>query len=107
MGLFELKAKSEDSDPLLPTYHLDVIALHGLNGNAFTTWTNKHSQLWLQEFLSRSLTGARVFTFGYDSAIFSRSKADIGDYARRLLSELSLVRQSESVCGTSSWNHQL
>jgi len=98
VGLFELEAKGVDFDPLLPTYHLDVIALHGLNGNAFTTWTNKHNQLWLRDFLPYSLPGARVYTFGYDSAIFSQSKADIGDFARRLLSELSLVRLSEAVC---------
>jgi hypothetical protein len=85
-------------NPLLPTYHLDVIAIHGLNGNAFTTWTNKRGQLWLQDLLPHSLPGARVYTFGYDSTIFSQSKSDIGDFARRLLSELSLIRQSEVVC---------
>jgi hypothetical protein len=86
-------------DPLLSTYHLDVIALHGLNGSAFASWTNKHNQLWLQEFLPRSLPGARVYTFGYSSEIFSQSKAGVGDFARKLLSELSLVRQSEAVGG--------
>jgi hypothetical protein len=102
-GLFPLKADDTDSHPLSPTYHLDIIALHGLNGNAFNTWTNKNKKLWLKEFLPRSLPGARVYTFGYDSAIFSRSNADIGDFARRLLSELSLERQSESVRITSSY----
>lgn len=72
--------------------------MHGLNGNAFTTWTNKKSQLWLQEFLPGSLPKARIYTFGYDSSIFSQSKAGIEEYARKLLSELSLVRQSETVC---------
>lgn len=100
VGLFELEAKDAIFDPLLPTYHLDVIALHGLNGNAFKTWTNKHNQLWLRD-LPYSLPGARVYTFGYNSALFGHSKADIGDFARRLLSELSLIRQSEVVC--DSW----
>ena len=104
LGLFPLKADNTDSDSLAPTYHLDVIALHGLNGDAFDSWTNKNKQLWLKEFLPRSLPGARVYTFGYDSDIFSRSNADIGDFARRLLSQLSLERQSEAVCITSSYN---
>jgi hypothetical protein len=101
-GLFPLKADNTDSDPSLPTYHLDVIALHGLNGDAFNTWTNKNKQMWLEDFLPRSLPGARIYTFGYDSTIFSRSNADIGDFARKLLSQLSLERQSESVCSTTS-----
>lgn len=96
LGLFPLKADNTDSDSLSPTYHLDVIALHGLNGDAFDTWTNKNKQMWLKEFLPRSLPGARVYTFGYDSDIFSRSNADIGDFARRLLSQLNLERQSEA-----------
>jgi hypothetical protein len=106
-GLFPLKADNTDSDPLLPTYHLDVIALHGLNGDAFNTWTNKNKPLWLKEFLPRSLPGTRVYTFGYDSKIFSRSNADIGDFARRLLSELSLERLSEQVCVPSPCNLHL
>jgi hypothetical protein len=106
LGLIPLKADNTDSNPLLPTYHLDVIALHGLNGDAINTWTNRNKQLWLKEFLPRSVPGARVYTFGYDSKIFSRSNADIGDFARRLLSELSLERQSELVCITCSYNFQ-
>lgn len=100
VGLFKLEAESviTEPGPLLPTCHLDVVAIHGLNGNAYTTWTNKHNKLWLQDLLPASLPGARVYTFGYDSKIFSQSNSDIGDYARRLLSELDLVRQSEEVC---------
>ena len=104
LGLFPLKADNTDSDSLSPTYHLDVIALHGLNGDAFDSWTKKNKQLWLKELLPRSLPGARVYTFGYDSDIFSRSNADIGDFSRRLLSQLNLERQSEAVCITSSYN---
>lgn len=107
LGLFLLKAGNTNSDPFLPTCHLDVVAIHGWNGDPFDTWTKKNKQPWLKEFLPRSLPGARVYTFGYDSAIFSRSNADVGDFARRLLSELSLERQSESVCITSSYNSGL
>jgi hypothetical protein len=99
IGLFELQLEDTASDPLLPTYHLDVVALHGLNGNAYTTWTNKHDKLWLRDLLPRSLPGARIYTFGYNSLLFSQSHADIGDFARRLLLELSLVRESEAVRG--------
>jgi hypothetical protein len=90
-------------DPLLPAYHLDVIAIHGLNSGAFTTWTSKDSRTykdnksWLEELLPSSLPGARIYTFRYDSTIFSHSRADIGDFARKLLSELSLIRNSDGV----------
>ncbi|OBT63788.1 hypothetical protein VE03_06953 [Pseudogymnoascus sp. 23342-1-I1] len=95
LGLFNLTPEEEVIDVDVPIFDLDVIAVHGFNGNARTTWTNKQGQLWLQQFLPYSLPKARIFTFGYDSLIFSQSNADIGDYARKLLSELNSVRQSE------------
>ncbi|OBT99536.1 hypothetical protein VE01_02798 [Pseudogymnoascus verrucosus] len=99
LGLSRLDSSllHEPVDAHLPIdVDVDVIALHGLNGNAFTTWTNRQNQLWLREFLPRSLPKSRIYTFGYDSSIFSQSKAGIRDYALKLLSELSLVRQSET-----------
>ena len=70
-----------------------MIAIHGLNGDPYRTWTHENKSLWLAEFLPRSLPGARVYSFGYDSAVFfSRSKSDVGDFARSLLSEIVLTR---------------
>ncbi len=40
-GLFEFKPMCANSDPLKPRYHLDIIAIHGLNGNKFTTGLTK------------------------------------------------------------------
>ncbi len=104
-GLIQLHGgKAQDLDPSLSKYHLDIIALHGLNGDAFGTWTNKSKQLWLEEFLLPSLPGARIYTFGYDSRVISRSKAGIRDFAVTLLCELDLQRQSEMVCNTNTSN---
>jgi hypothetical protein len=81
-----------------PNCHLDVIAVHGLNGDAYTTWLNKRGELWLEKYLPNSLPGARIYTFGYDSSIFGQSTATIADDARKLLSQLELVRGSKEVC---------
>ncbi|PSS20674.1 hypothetical protein M430DRAFT_41958 [Amorphotheca resinae ATCC 22711] len=80
--------------PSSQTYHIDVVAIHGLNGNAYTTWTNKRHQLWLQEFLPSALPGARIYTFSYDSRIFSRSASGINEFAQSLLSELEKKRRT-------------
>jgi hypothetical protein len=96
--------------PLLPlepvtgaaSYGVDVIAVHGLGGDFYKTWTwprdksRKQDVFWLSQLLPRDLPGARVFSFGYASEwAFSKSVAGIRDYARQLLQ--ALLRYSEGV----------
>ncbi|SRR6266536_4691703 len=93
-GLFELTSKSEATlDPGLP----DIIAVHGINGDAFNTWTHgDDGALWLRDFLPSEIPGARVFTFGYDSNVaFTRVKGSLDSYARELLEQLNAVRFGE------------
>ena len=78
-------------------FNVDIVAIHGLNGDAYNTWTHKNSRnLWLRDELPRDLPGARLYTYGYPShLLFSKSKAQIRDYASKLLSCLSIVRVSQ------------
>jgi hypothetical protein len=85
------------------TFRVDVVAVHGLGGDFYNTWTfeqggnQKQKPFWLSDFLPTDLPGARVFTFGYPSKFgSSKSVAEVRDYARMLLQ--SLQRIAVSVC---------
>jgi hypothetical protein len=77
-----------------------IVAVHGLNGTARRTWTDKDSgKFWLEDFLPEALPKSRIMTFGYDSGLaFSRSKAGVENFARDLLNRLRLVRSNHEVC---------
>ncbi|EHK21338.1 uncharacterized protein TRIVIDRAFT_70307 [Trichoderma virens Gv29-8] len=77
-------------------YSVDIVAVHGLNGKAWGTWTDKDNRmLWLKDFLPEEIPDARIMTFGYDSTLmFSQSKGRIEDFARDLLNRLWMLRQS-------------
>lgn len=75
-------------------YEVDIVAIHGLNGTAYGTWTHeKTSTLWLRDFLPNDIPGARILTFSYPShLLFSKSKASTNDYAQVLLFALNRHR---------------
>ncbi|TLD25152.1 hypothetical protein PspLS_05891 [Pyricularia sp. CBS 133598] len=95
---FSLAILEDQSTPhLIParSYHLkdnvedtcleaDIVAVHGLNGDARKTWTDPESgSFWLEDFLPERAKTARIMTFGYDSKVaFSKSK---GGASRRPL----------------------
>ncbi|KAH6714466.1 Alpha/Beta hydrolase protein, partial [Leptodontidium sp. MPI-SDFR-AT-0119] len=74
---------------------LDIVAIHGLNGDARRSWTKGDGPLWLQENLPRSLPGARVYTYSYNSKVWSSSRGDVRDWAKTLLVCLSSQRKTE------------
>ena len=101
-GLFLLH---EDTAAGPHDYDLDIIAVHGLGGDAHKTWTHRDGTLWLRDLLPRHLPGARIYTYGYDSAIaFSQGTGTLKDHARDLLGEVQLVRESVEVI---RWNRLL
>jgi hypothetical protein len=72
--------------------------VHGLGGDFYKTWANSDSQkqtLWLSQLLPKELPGARIFSFGYESApTFSRSVTGFSDAANELLHQLkSIIEQ--------------
>jgi hypothetical protein len=77
---------------------LSIIAVHGLNGHPTKTWTADNGRFWLQDFLPADLPYARIFTFGYNSKLtFSKSAAEIKDFAVMLLDEIDNARSASDV----------
>jgi hypothetical protein len=90
---------NEDSGLQAPKYNVDVVAIHGLGGGAYTTWTHDNGTLWLRDSLLKDLPSARVFTYGYDSAfVFSRGTSTLRDFARALLEDVRSERRLSEVC---------
>ena len=99
-GLFEL-------DPPTPGWaakhgepNLDVVAVHGLNGECFRSWTHEETTgeqtLWLKDLLLQRLPRTRVMTFGYDASVVGNtSVAGIRDNARKLLVFLRNKREDD------------
>ena len=80
------------------SFEVDIVAIHGINGHAFKTWTHGNGAFWLRDFLPIDLLGARVFTFGYESEVaFTLSTGKLEDFARSLLVALKGTRKSEKV----------
>lgn len=74
-----------------------IVAIHGLGGDPYKTWTatnrNNEPQFWLKDFLPHDLPKARIMTYGYESDFgFTRSKSGIRDFALQLLSRMRTLR---------------
>lgn len=90
IGLFELSTAETSKN-------VDVVAVHGLQGDVFKTWTHENGTLWLRDLLPAKVPSARIMTFGYDSTwAFSKSVANIGDIALDLLNRLATQRDEDT-----------
>ncbi|KAF2177491.1 hypothetical protein K469DRAFT_732439 [Zopfia rhizophila CBS 207.26] len=76
-----------DTDP-----EIDIVAVHGLNGDALKTWTAKNGVCWLHhpDFLPKYIRNARVLAWGYNGSISALtgdkpSKDRIHHHAQTLL----------------------
>jgi hypothetical protein len=103
-GLFRLATPTANSladDSSLETNHIDIVAVHGLNGTADKTWTDEdNNNFWLEDLVN-DFPGARVFTYGYASEVkFTLGTGDIEAFARSLLEALKAERVSKKVCYT-------
>ncbi|KAK5329530.1 hypothetical protein LTR93_001117 [Exophiala xenobiotica] len=77
------------------SWDVDIVVLHGLGGDAFTTWTADNKQMWPRDFIPKIIPTARIMTFGYNSKLaFSPSTADVKDFALDLLMRLRNKRWS-------------
>ncbi|KAH8807967.1 hypothetical protein F5884DRAFT_350187 [Xylogone sp. PMI_703] len=94
-GLLPLSLGHPPEHSTATTCHLDVIAIHGMSGNALSTWVNTKNELWLRDYLPKKISGARVYSFGYDRTRLAGSWEDITSIAKDLLGRLEEIRQSE------------
>ncbi|KAF2799204.1 hypothetical protein K505DRAFT_321290 [Melanomma pulvis-pyrius CBS 109.77] len=95
-GLFRMDIPTQQAT-LQYEHNLDIIAVHGLGGDAYRTWHHENGFNWLQH-IHEELPGIRVYSYGHDSGVaFSTGTAGLTDYARHLLSLVKLTRSSENV----------
>ncbi|KAK4223461.1 Alpha/Beta hydrolase protein [Podospora fimiseda] len=84
---------------------LDIVAVHGLGGDASATWTypSKGSNppiLWLRDLLPQKLPNARIMTFQYNSQILSNtSKYSVRENSAKLLQILTDLREDDEAEG--------
>lgn len=90
IGLFEL-AKGKHNDEKT----IDVVAVHGLQGDSYQTWTHENGTMWLESILPDKIPYARIMTFGYSSTVaFSSSAAQLEDKSIELINRLTMKRAS-------------
>ncbi|PGH02526.1 hypothetical protein AJ80_08837 [Polytolypa hystricis UAMH7299] len=81
---------------------VDIVAVHGLNGDALKTFTHEDSEvLWLRDLLPTYIKTARVLSWGYNSnANTLRGRATSADrileHARTLVEDLQSDRELEN-----------
>lgn len=77
-----------------PANEFSIVAIHGLSGHPFKTWTDKKDHLWLRDSLPEHVPRCRIMTYGYDSALkWSKSRMTLIDFAEDLLLRLKNSRE--------------
>lgn len=84
-----------------PLIDISIIAVHGLQGDSYKTWTDSESgKLWLRDLLplSQGFGNARIMTFGYDARPWLKSANKISarwfNSAESLLADVRSMRMT-------------
>jgi hypothetical protein len=89
---------SDDDDDRVGN-SLDIVAVHGITGNAYDTWIHSNGTFWLRDLIPKDLPGVRVFSYGYPADVFCTfATGTIDTFARSLLESLKRERRSKNVC---------
>ncbi|KAM4060526.1 tetratricopeptide repeat domain-containing protein [Hirsutella rhossiliensis] len=86
-----------------PEAQVDIVLVHGLNGDPKKSWTAKSGIFWPTQLLPESLRDkhANVLVYGYNADVYSRSNdrsaSDnfIFQHAQTLVTNLSVYRKSD------------
>ncbi|KAJ5537510.1 hypothetical protein N7513_007160 [Penicillium frequentans] len=72
----------------------DLVAIHGLNGDAIETWTHKETKvMWLKDLLPEAIPNIRIMTFGYNARFKNfTAQQDLRAISCKLLAELVDLR---------------
>ena len=84
---------------LCSNVYSSIVAVHGLCGDPFETWTEESSgKLWLRDLLPYQVPNTRIMSYGYDSTVaFSKSEIKLVDVAADLLNRLNDERGTREV----------
>jgi hypothetical protein len=98
--------------PPVPTEAVvDIVFVHGLTGNAFTTWYHTGSKLhWPSGLLKEDIPNARIFTFKYDADVGSfwggASQNRLTNHASNMIGDLVGERgDTETVSKINAFRH--
>lgn len=85
--------------PTAGAIRADIIAVPGIDGHAFGSWTAKDSagKMWLADFFSKDYSDCRTFIYGYESKLRDRNESTLGDYGKDFLNQIQEIRSSEEV----------
>ncbi|CZT09569.1 uncharacterized protein RCO7_03690 [Rhynchosporium graminicola] len=80
-------------------YPIDIVAIHGIRGGNYSTWTDKSNKespyFWLQDSLPKEFPGARIYSFGYLADVFfTKNTGDFETFADDLLDQINNTRIS-------------
>ena len=93
-GFTPLYVPSKEKGPVAA----DIIAVTGLAGHAFGSWSHTDEHMWLRDYLPRHAENARILTYGYSSALSSSCEVSIlHDYTKKFLQGLFDMRE-EAEC---------
>ena len=98
-GLFNISTSDQESlkPPGEDSYAIDFVAVHGLGGDAYRTWTHQNGYMWLHH-IKQHIPGSRIYSFGYDSGFaFSRGTGTIEEFGRSLLEYIRSIRTTSEV----------
>ncbi|KGO72683.1 Tetratricopeptide-like helical [Penicillium italicum] len=72
----------------------DLVAIHGLNGDAIDTWPHKETKvMWLEDLLPEAIPNIRIMTYGYNARFKSfTAQQDLRSISYKLLAELVDLR---------------
>ena len=75
----------------------DIIAVTGLAGHAFGSWSSSPRQMWLRDFLPQDIPNVAIYTYGYNSRLQNApSRSIISDHARRFVDKLAYLRSTNT-----------
>ena len=74
-----------------------IVAVHGLGGDSFSTWTHKNGVNWLRDLLKDCVPTARIITYGYRAGLATEARTGRSStIAQDLLSELQDIRADKA-----------
>ncbi|KFY33939.1 hypothetical protein V494_07201 [Pseudogymnoascus sp. VKM F-4513 (FW-928)] len=72
----------------------DIIAITGLGGHAYGSWSHSDERMWLRDYLPKDAPNARILTYGYQSALQSDSISVLEDHTNKFVHKLVDMRDA-------------